>query len=125
MIKEYDMQIYPRKLWVAVNTSLKEINSKFFQKGDDLSESQFSELIEKNRAVVFPNITTKRNRYFGILVVILKNDIGIKTIAHESYHVTNLIMTNLGEEPKGDLEQNAYLLGWVAEKIHETMQKAK
>ena len=109
MIKRYDPIIYPRKLWVAVNPTYKEIGDNFIQEDNCLSEEQFDELLDNSNAVTVNSIMHRRSKCKGHLVIIFDETIGM--------------MTELGEEPKGDLEQNAYLLGWVAECIHKTLSK--
>ena len=84
MIKRYDPIIYPRKLWVAVNSTYKEISDNFIH---NLSEQKFNELSDSSKAATLDGIIHRRSKY------------------------------------KGDLEQNAYLLGWVAECIHKTLSK--
>jgi hypothetical protein len=121
MIKRYDPIIYPRKLLVVINPTYKEIKDNFIQEDKYLSEKQFDELSDNSNAVTVNSIFHRRSKCKGHLVIIFDETIGIKTIAHEAYHVVNAMMTELGEEPKGDLEQNAYLLGWVAECIHKTL----
>lgn len=123
-IKQYDPVIYPRKLWVAIQPTYEQISSMFLHHNKELSREKFGDL-GHDCAITVNLITEKSTGLYGTLVIILKEEIGIRTISHEAYHVLNGIMTDLGEEPCGDLEQNAYFLGWVAEKIQESLVNKK
>lgn len=54
------------------------------------------------------------------LTIILREDVKISTIAHESYHAMNKIYSELGHtiDQEND-EVGAYLLGWITQKVYD------
>ena len=122
MLKEFNCEIYPRKLWVA--TSWDEVKDKFATNGD----YEFKEE-ERVYATTYPRISRKCSGMLGVRIVFneYKNIGGsklVKNIAHESLHAANAIFDELGiEYSLTNDEHAAYMVGWVAKCCWKVLQK--
>ena len=111
---EFDPQIYPRKLWVAVT------------KGtfSDVFDTELKELGEYDNADV-NNVQHKEKDLGGLLIRFRSADeITAENTTHESTHVAIEIFDYI--EARIDAhnqEPFAYLCGWVAGCIEEVKQK--
>lgn len=112
MIHEFDLVLYPRKLWITYDATPKELNRKF-PYGDDCGNPFEEE--SQNYASTY--VTADRNKYKGALIVFEnKEAMNCKTIAHESVHAAGYICYTVGIQAdfKND-EAFAYLTGYIAE----------
>ena len=122
MLKEFNCEIYPRKLWVA--TSWDEVKDKFATNGD----YEFKEK-ERAYATTYPGIRRKCSGMLGVLIVFneYKNIGGsklVENIAHESLHAANAIFNDLDiGYSLTDHEHAAYLVGWIAKCCWKVLQK--
>lgn len=122
MIREFDIEIYGRKLWIA--TSWEDVKDKFITYGGyDFKKS------EDAYAATYPYIMRKTTGKYGVLIVFcdcgkFKGSEIVECIAHESLHTTNAIFNELGVEYslKND-EHAAYMVGWVAKCCWKVLQK--
>jgi hypothetical protein len=115
-IHQFDPVIYPRKLWVVITDNIAVINDKFNHNYD--IPLKFS---DKYVGMVF-DVVLKDTLEIGVAVVFsTKKNMTVKNISHESVHVASSIFgscnMNIGFD-KGKDEHYAYLVGWVAECIH-------
>jgi len=111
-IHEFDPQIYPRKVWIAVG------KNTFSDKFDGLSEWD-----EAADAMV-DNAYCKQTKKGGIFVR-FENKAAMRTdnITHEASHVAMEIFDYIGA--KVDLANQecfSYLCGWIAKCIEEVKQ---
>ena len=122
MLKEFNCEIYPRKLWIA--TSWEEVKDKFTTYG----EYEF-EKSEDAYATTYPQILRKAAGKHGILIVFYDCDkLGgskiVEHIAHESLHTANAIFNELGVEYSLIHDEHAaYMVGWVAKCCWKVLQK--
>ena len=122
MLKEFNCEIYPRKLWVA--TSWDEVKNKFSTYG----EYEFKKS-ENAFATTYPQIMRNRTGKYGVLIVFheLKGLGGsklVENIAHESLHAANAIFNELDVEYSlTNHEHAAYLVGWIAKCCWKVLQK--
>ena len=111
---EFDPQIYPRKLWVAVT------------KGtfSDVFDTELKELGEYDNADV-NNVHHKEKDLGGLLIRFRSADeITAENTTHESTHVAIEIFDYIGARiDANNQEPFAYLCGWVAGCIEEVKQK--
>ena len=111
---EFDPQIYPRKLWVAVT------------KGtfSDVFDTELKELGEYDNADV-NNVHHKEKDLGGLLIRFRSADeITAENTTHESTHVAIEIFDYIGVRiDANNQEPFAYLCGWVAGCIEEVKQK--
>ena len=114
-IHEFDMGIYPRKLWV-VKTNNPILIRDFFYDGDG-AELSGNQTFDNISAFVL-KVIQKETMDFGYIVCVIQK-IGISTIAHEATHVTLLMCEDLGLQITNDTsnEHIAYLNGWISDKI--------
>lgn len=122
MIREFDIEIYGRKLWVA--TSWEDVKDKFTSYGNyEFKKS------ENAYATTYPNIVRKATIKYGVLIVfydckMLGGSKIVEHVAHESLHAVNAIFNELGVEYSliND-EHAAYMVGWVAKCCWKVLQK--
>lgn len=111
---EFDPQIYPRKLWVAVT------------KGtfSDVFDTELKELGEYDNADV-NNVHHKEKDFGGLLIRFRSADeITAENTTHESTHVAIEIFDYIeARMDTNNQEPFAYLCGWVAGCIEEVKQK--
>lgn len=123
IIDRYDMQIYPRKLWVATGWG-KEVTSRF----KNIDGSELEDVSSKAYAETY-DVEDKRSGHYGILIVF--NDIGdrngsqiVKDISHESVHAMTRLFRVASIFPDIDNDEPmAYLVGWAAQCCWKTLQK--
>ena len=117
-IHEFDCEIYPRKLWVAVEVPYACIKDMFedVEPMDDSSDAQ----VDHTRR-------TKPDERGGILIRFQNRKAMTQSnITHESTHAAMEIFSYVGAypDPKNQ-EPFAYLCGWVAKCINEVKNKKK
>lgn len=111
MIKnKFKIPLYPGKLIVIKADDLQPILDKYGLKADASKYGAFT--FNKYKNDVFR------------CYVLFSNDFDASLIAHESVHVVNFIYESIGA--KLDVvndEPQAYLTGWVFDKIYKTLNK--
>lgn len=122
MIREFDIEIYGRQLWIA--TSWEDVKDKFTTyRGCDFEKS------EDAYATTYPYIASKKTGKYGVLIVFydcdkLNGSKVVEHIAHESLHATNAIFNELGVEYSLIRDEHAaYMVGWVAKCCWKVLQK--
>ena len=121
MLKEFNCEIYPRKLWVA--TSWEDVKDKFTSYGAYKFEKS-----EYAYATTYPDIVRKATGKYGVLIVFYDCDkLGgskiVEHIAHESLHAVNAIFNDLDiGYSLTDHEHVAYMVGWVAKCCWKVLQ---
>ena len=122
MVREFDVEIYGRTLWIA--TSWEDVKDKFTTyRGYDFEKS------EDAYATTYPYIASKKTGKYGVLVVFygcskLCGSKIVEHIAHESLHAANAIFNELGVEYSLIHDEHAaYMVGWVAKCCWKVLQK--
>lgn len=113
-IYEFDPQIYPYKVWIAVGLSDDEAKEKFsVSKFDIRTRGQVDEVYEYKGAYARGAII----RYNT------PSDIDFCTVAHEVAHVAIRLFKYIGSPINCDSQEPfAYLCGWVAKCMDEVKQ---
>lgn len=115
-IHEFDPLVYPRKVWIAVNPSMEDINEFF-----DNSNEHIKPLDECSDADCWHTGTKKPNPRGGVLVRFKsKRAMTTANIAHEASHLALMIFDYIGAwvDPNNQ-EPYAYLVGWITKCINE------
>lgn len=122
MLREFNCEIYPRKLWIA--TSWEDVKDKFTTYG----KYEFKKS-EDAYATTYPQILRKATGKHGVLIVFYDCDkLGgckiVEHVAHESLHAVNAIFYEVGitHDLTND-EHAAYMVGWVAKCCWKVLQK--
>ena len=124
MIKEFDLVVFRRKFWVAVDSSKEEISSLLGvnvvdEKYSVLSDDIYNSYKNKSNAITV-RAYNLNNGDLGYLVILFKKfDKGselVDAIAHESCHVSDFLQEDIGVQ-NGDTEINGHITGYVAGKI--------
>ena len=117
-IHEFDCEIYPRKLWVAVGVPYDVIKDMF----EDVAP------MDENADAQVDNTRRLEPDIKGGLLVRFENRNAMTSanITHEAAHVAMEIFAYVGAypDPKNQ-EPFAYLCGWVAKCINEVKNKKK
>ena len=130
MIQEFDLGLLRRKVWVAVNTSISELNSLSVQINEeiygDVSEELYDDYMKSNAVTVRSYNKVTRDK--GYLIILCRDfDKGselVDCIAHEACHVSDFVQSDLGCTVT-DTEINAHITGYVAGKIMLTYNDEK
>lgn len=122
MIRDFDIEIYGRKLWIA--TSWEDVKDKFTSYGVYKFEKS-----EDAYATTYPQMMRKTTGKYGVLIIFydcaqLKGSKIVEHIAHESLHAVNAIFDELGVEYSLTHDEHAaYMVGWVAKCCWKVLQK--
>jgi hypothetical protein len=113
-IHQFDPEIFPFKLWIAITTNTEVLPERFI--GIKYRGNIFDNSLDGREAVTF-YVEEKSSTYKGVLIVFSnKQYCTVKTIAHEATHAARFLWDHLGESPTGE-EADAYLVGWIAKCI--------
>lgn len=115
-IHQFELTIYPRKLWVVKGGSFKDIERAFYIEQSE----EVEDMLESCKAITF-RASIKDGDWLGV-VVYIKQKMVIKDIAHEALHVSSVIFSDIGV--KGDFyndEAQAYLVGFAADCINQVV----
>lgn len=122
VIDKYEMDIYPRVLWICKNLTAEDINKKF-------------EVKEPFKIDVYYTFSVmcreRKTGNYGYIINLSENTLKkkdmseiIKDISHESEHVKVMLFEEIGQiETYDGQEASAYLVGWVASKVYKTFKK--
>lgn len=113
-IYEFHPQIYPRRLWVAVGGTFKDIKSLF----TTMNEEEL-EYVENCLATTYMVQTKSNEHYFGHLIWFPSaKDMTAKNITHEAFHASMDLFGMIGCKMHYDNQEPfAYLVGWVVDCI--------
>lgn len=119
MIYEFDPVIYPTKVWVGVDVSLKEIDKTFEAICEDNTGMLFSDshrLPDTDTDATTYIVGHKKQCMKGCLVII-KGDCQLKSLSHEACHCADYIFEEIGEDMRSyeHGEPYAYYQSWVFE----------
>ncbi len=108
-IHEFDPQIYPRRLWIAIG------KDTFSDKFDGISEW------DDSASAIVDNAYCKETKKAGIFIRFgSKHDITTENITHEASHAAMEIFDYIGAKVDfANQEPFSYLCGWVAKCIEE------
>lgn len=111
-VYEFDPQIYPRKLWIAVS------KETFPDRFDNVSAW------DESSDAVTEHAYDKLNNKGGVLIRFESYDMGMNQISHEASHAAMDIFSYIGAypDPKNQ-EPFAYLVGWIADCCEKVMIK--
>lgn len=123
IIDEYDPIIYPRKLWVGKNASLKDLQKRFLTRdGEEIDES-WDPTDGTFTIYVQDRVTGKCGCYVNIADWAYDENL-INVIAHEAEHVKISIFHDCHVESNFDAQEvDAYLVGWCTQCIYNTVTK--
>lgn len=117
-IHEFDPQIYPCKLWVAITTECKTLSERFEWKYDGTE----IDIDFENTDAITGLVREKDGGKVGVLIVFEnRKACTISNICHEASHAVDDIWHRIGEKNVGH-EANAYLAGWIAECIEKAIK---
>ena len=144
IIDEYIQPIYPPyRLYVCVNCSKEDLDSKFeFTDGSSIYYSPSGSDTTEDVLNKVYNITSKgvvdaytcygvkikgeEDKWAIVIVITELVDNINNTIAHESFHATHRFLDHCGVTLGEDsTECFAYMVGYIAECCHKTVDKAK
>ena len=110
MVYQFDLKIYPRMIWVALESSKEEIQTKF---GLDMPQEYF-----EGGATTTSLVTHNDSGNNGILIFSGESKLSKNHTAHESFHAALEVAKSIGMGFSfEDQEPMAYLIGFIAECI--------
>lgn len=112
MIHEFDLYIYPRKLWITYDATPEELN-KEFPRGDT-NGHLFKNVPDFSYAVT--DVTGNVDDKGGVLIRFHDRDaMNMENILHESIHAANFVFDYIGatHDVNND-EPYAYLVSYIA-----------
>lgn len=120
-IHEFELGIYPRRVWIANKCKAKELSATFCNR--DFTDIDFGEEIgNESAASVYPSVRFRENGKYGVLITI-NDKLSVGQIAHEAGHVATEIFMDIGSylDPNNQ-EPFMYLLGYIAECIDKVIK---
>ena len=124
MIKRFDSEIFPCKLWVTVNESSSSILDKFdicrddnFYEVDESASHDLYDYINVSEALIVP-VKHKKDRDVGVLMYLPSKEVKSSAISHESVHVADYIFDLIGANTESFEDGNelyAYTVGWASD----------
>lgn len=117
---EYDSGIYPVSICIGNVDDAVKILNKFTRVTYEPIAFNY---ITGYNCFTSEVIIRKSDKKFCI-VVLISEDIGISSIAHEATHVSDYMWNFISEQEIGS-EANAYLVGWIAQCIEKELNKLK
>lgn len=111
-VYEFDPQIYPRRLWIAIS------KESFPDRFEDVS------VWDEASDAITETVYDKINNKGGVLIRFESPDMGMKQISHEATHAAIDIFSYIGAypDPKNQ-EPFVYLVGWVAACCEKVLTK--
>lgn len=122
MIQAFNIEPYPKKLWVAKNENWEMLHA-FFCYDCDVSDITQNTLDNEASALTFPKVTDSKGA--GGYLVFLSDCCKIQHVAHEAAHVAIHVYEDCFMQLKVgmDSEPFAYLLESIFCKIKEVLEK--
>ena len=132
MIKEFNgLDLFRRKLWIAVCSQYDEISSSFTVevngKQEELSAERWNEWCSKALGVTIRAVNKKSSKLGYLVIMLHQFDKGselVGVMTHESCHVSDFLQEDIGVT-NGDTEINAHISGYVAEQFMLTWNEEK
>lgn len=138
MITQYDNGLYPADLWVGFYSDFDKAKKMFsffydieeLQRGEE-PEDMFPSIAHNTGGVTYL-VRLKKNNVKGILILlnddILEEDYSflLDLVSHEASHAVDAIYQIIKERPgnyDSGNEPHAYLIGWVAGCVGESLTK--
>ena len=123
MIVEHKVNLYPRKMWVAVGEDFDKIKSEFQFMYEPDSEMTNKKIVDMYDAIVF---RVSKDNKAGFLVFIAADDSN-KTLVHESLHVALYIYEDCNMDLRHGMDQEplCYLTEYIYSLIEADVQKYK
>ena len=119
---EFDVPLYPRKLWIAIGKDVKTVFNKI-----NLANGTVQN--EAPNAVAFTTVARDTENYEGVLIWLIElKEMTPGVIAHEALHTLDYIMWDIHHGPHNygdDNEPDAYLIEWIVDKVTECLTKYK
>lgn len=120
-VYEFDMCIYPRKLFV-VDEKNKDVVTEYFSRRDG-QELNVDSVGPDSGSCSVKYMSRKSTGNYGALVWIL-DDRSPGSMAHEAVHVADGVFEDLGIDSDGSNDEHyAYLVGWIVEKLVNIAEK--
>ena len=120
MFQEIDNDIYQFRLVVGHIDDIYELN-KLYESIDreDLKPHKYA------IATTYP--AYKKSTNYAAVVVLFAFKPSIRTIAHESLHVAQMVMSNICQTELNSYTEEcySYLIGWVADKLEQYANNMK
>lgn len=120
LLIEFTNDIFPRRLWVAVNPTREWVRQRFAD-----TDGEEIEYCNDAKAAVYGNVMDNDGKY-GILILIFESTLTVSEIAHEATHYAMELHRAVGEDLSIDKQEMfAYLVGYGAKCISKALEEYK
>lgn len=111
---------FPRRLWIVKDAPYSWIKERFeYIDGRDID----SHSPEDGKAVTYAEVIHKPSQQYGILIVILDNDMTVSDMAHEATHFVLSLYQAIGEEISTQHQEvPAYLIGYATDCLYQVVK---
>ena len=132
-IDKYEFQIYPRDLWIVIGKDADKMSKLFTfyytDKRKIINENVKDIVDEPNFAAMTCSVADNKTTKYGVLLYIPNiKDFLESDISHEAVHIADYIFQEMGmntENFEQGNEHYAYLVGWIAGRIANSLIKNK
>ena len=112
-MKEYNNNVFPRSL--CITQSINEANELF-----DCPFTDDKKFVWHEDAMATTYCANYKDRNSGCLLLLINTELDIRTICHESLHITRTMLEDLPCNLNDETEEVwCYLIGWVADSIND------
>ena len=110
-------EVFPRRLYVVKKPTAGWLE-KHFQTIDGEKLTEYT--VDDAKAVTYGEVYNIDTMKYGILVVLLENDISVSDCAHEATHFAMDMYSAMGEEINTNHQEiMAYLVGYATDCIYQ------
>ena len=123
-IYKFDCDIFPLKIWVAVQPSLQQLQKRFAILDDDnVTEKEFDkDSIKPYWGACRISVVEKESRHVGSIIIVMHPDAySDRTLVHESCHACDDFILLLDLDVVG--ETRAYLTEWIFDRAKSVIDK--
>ena len=125
-LNEYDLKIYPRKIWVIFNLKTPEVLVDIFPSLKGAEES-LKRIADKSNLASTWRVEDAEG-FCGVLIVTCHKTLEVESMTHEAVHAADAIAEDIGLIGQNFCDGNehmAYLTGHIAGCIDEAMKHSK
>jgi len=121
LIRKLKAPVFNTRLWIVVSTSI----VKSLEVVEDHIDHRIIKEEDKKSTAAYTYGYTEHDGRVKIIIFV-KHDAKPGVIAHEANHAVNMILQWHGVKPSFSNDENeSYYLGWIVDKIHNTIKMFK
>jgi hypothetical protein len=121
-IYTFHPNIYPVRIWIVVNGDKRKLAEEFeyIKDGEDYLHEEVNPNTKMKTYAYCSELLYNRKTTNSGVMIYLGAELKPSEMAHEACHAADMIYNYIGEDTIDfGSEANAYLVGWIVEKIDE------